>query len=65
MDTKEKFRVDVCDGKYSVVIDDDYNLIALRYGQSWRDCIGDNLIYCLAVELKEAREKINVLMLGK
>ena len=33
-------------------------LKALRYGKEWRDLCGDNLVYYLALELQEAREKI-------
>lgn len=33
-------------------------LHVLRYGAHWKDCIGDNLIYWLALELQEARIKI-------
>ena len=51
--------VSVCDGKYRVVMDDTYNkVMALRYDQPWRDCTGDNLVYYLAAELDEARDKI-------
>lgn len=51
-------RVDVCGGKYTVVFGSDNRLHALRYGEEWRNCVGDNLIYYLAVELEEARLKV-------
>ncbi len=56
--------VSVYDGKYTVVMEDGYRLKALRYGEEWRDCVGDNLIYWLAVELQEARDEIARLKVG-
>ncbi len=55
--------VTVADGKYTVVVPEHPNehLRALRYGEPWRDCVGDNLIYFLAVELDEARKQIESL----
>lgn len=48
-------RIDIADGKYSI-INDNGNLTALRYGERWnRDLTGDNLIYWLMVELMAAR----------
>ncbi len=55
---KDLLRVDVDNGKYTVIIDNKTGgLSALRHGEKWRDCCGDNLIYFLAVELNEARNK--------
>jgi hypothetical protein len=53
--------VSVCDGKYRVIMGDgkDPNFRALRYNEEWRDLCGDNFVYWLAVELQEAREKLN------
>jgi len=50
--------VSVSNDKYTVTMDGKYGLKALRYGKEWRDLTGDNLIYFLALELQEAREKI-------
>lgn len=55
----EQTFVHVCDKKYTVVINDKGGLKALRYGEPWRDCCGDNLIFHLASELEEARKKLN------
>jgi len=53
----DAWRVPVNDGKYTVVFDGKGHLSALRYGEPWgRDLVGDNLVYWLAVELREARE---------
>lgn len=54
--------VSVNDGKYSVVMGTNGSLKALRYGEPWRDLTGDNLVYWLAVELREARLRIEELM---
>lgn len=39
---------------YEVVLDAG-RLSVLRYGEKWRDCTGDNLIYCLAAEVEALR----------
>jgi hypothetical protein len=53
-----KMNVSVASGKYNVIMEDGGKLHALRYGEPWRDCVGDNLIYFLAAELEEARKEI-------
>jgi hypothetical protein len=50
--------VTVGDGKYTVQQDASGRLTALRYGEPWRDCCGDGLIYQLAAELQDAREAL-------
>lgn len=46
--------VSVENGKYTVQLK--YGrLMALRYGQTWRDCCGDNLILALASEVDRLR----------
>lgn len=52
------FRVDVAEGKYSVLHDGEGKMTALRYGEPWgRSLVGDNLVFWLAVELHEARSR--------
>ena len=52
-------QVSVNDGKYTIVIGDNGNMHALRYGEPWgRDLAGDNLVYWLAVELDMARREL-------
>ena len=52
-------RIDVNNKKYTVVFDEDTGrLSAERYGEPWRDLTGDHLVYNLAMDLQEAREKI-------
>lgn len=53
--TELTLKVEVHGGKYTVIQHANGRLAALRYGEAWRDCVGDNLIYWLAVELDEAR----------
>jgi len=48
----DELRVTTCDGKYTVVLPANGKLHALRYGQPWRDCIGDGLILSLAQEIE-------------
>jgi hypothetical protein len=47
--------VTIADGKYTVIQDETGRLRALRYGEEWRDCCGDNLVYYLATEVDELR----------
>lgn len=53
-------KIEVNGGKYTVVIHDNGGLEAFRYDQPWRDLVGDNLIYWLAIELQDARREVNV-----
>lgn len=51
-------RVDVAEGKYSVIIDGG-KMTVLLYGERWgRDFTGDMFVYCLAAELDEARTEL-------
>jgi hypothetical protein len=50
--------VTVGDGKYTVKQDATGRLTALRYGEPWRDCCGDGLIYTLAAEVETLREEL-------
>lgn len=47
--------VTIADGKYTVIQAENGALRALRYGEEWRDCCGDNLIYYLAAEVADLR----------
>ena len=53
-------KVECADGKYTVLFPEKpgEKLTALRYGEPWRDCVGDNLILALATELHELRSKL-------
>lgn len=54
----DRNRIDVADGKYTVVGIEDGHLRALRHGESWRDLVGDGMVLALAQELQEARERL-------
>jgi len=46
----------IIDNKYTVCQDRDGRVYALRYGEKWRDCIGDNLILAMAQKIEELQE---------
>lgn len=48
--------VSVASGKYRVVMEHGGPLHALRHGEPWRDLVGDNLVFMLAVELERCRD---------
>ena len=49
-------RVEV-DEKYTVIQDENGKLYALRYGEPWRDLVGDNLILRMAQQLAEFKNR--------
>ncbi len=64
----DMLRVTVADGKYTLVQDKDGKQVALRYGQEWRDLVGDNLTLALGHELEAARvalRKISCVYCGR
>lgn len=50
-------RIDVEGGKYTVVVEENGGLSALRNGEPWQDLTGNKLVYCLAAELQAERAK--------
>jgi len=50
--------ITVAEGKYTVTHDDGANLKALRYGEEWRDLVGDGLVLALVQEIERLQEKI-------
>ena len=62
MSIVERLRVDTNDGKYAVVQEADGKLHALRYGEPWRELVGDNLVGTLAYDLHAARNTIETLV---
>ena len=50
--------VTIAGGKYTVRQEAGGRLVALRYGESWRDCCGDGLIFALAAEVEELRNEL-------
>ena len=60
----EDIKVNLSEGKYTVVIPDRGGLHVLRHGEPWmneHDLCGNNLVYNLAYELHQARESIKAL----
>lgn len=53
-------RVDIDNGKYTVVQNERGALSALRYGEPWRDLVGDNLIGAMAYEIDDLREQLRI-----
>jgi len=49
----ELVRVSVANGKYTYVLPQVGRAYALRYGEKWRDCCGDNFILALAQRIEE------------
>lgn len=48
--------VTVADGKYTVLQDEFGRLSALRYGEQWRNCVGDGLVLALAQEVRKLED---------
>lgn len=47
----------LADGKYEIGRDTEHRIVALRYGEPWRNCVGDNLMAALfdyACDLEDA-----------
>jgi len=56
---KESVKLD--SGKYEVVLDQTYgefNFNALRYGEKWRNLVGDNLILAMFYKIQELEDKL-------
>lgn len=51
-------RLDLCDGKYTVIYDGKGGLRALRHGEPWRDLCGDNLIYWMMARIRELEAEV-------
>ncbi len=53
--------VTVENGKYTVQMDAQGNLTALRHGKPWRELAGDKLVLALANEVDNLRAQIEVM----
>ena len=49
--------ITVCDGKYTLIMEPT-NLRALRYGEPWRDLVGDGFVMALGQEIQALREQV-------
>lgn len=54
-------RIELEDGKYTVIHEEGENFHALHYGGRWRDLTGDNLVMALVNEVEELRGNLNSL----
>jgi len=54
-------RVSVENDKYTYVFHLDGKAEVLRYGEPWRDAVGDKFIYCMAAEIETLRATLKVL----
>jgi DNA repair ATPase RecN len=54
-------KIQLADGKYTYIRHEDYRQEALRYGEPWRDLVGDNFVWAMADELTAANERIREL----
>lgn len=57
--TNDALRIETIDRKYVVVLSAEGELMAQRYGQPWRDCIGDQLILTLAQDIETLRGRLH------
>jgi len=51
--------VSIDGGKYKVIQESDGRLHALRYGEEWRDLVGDGLVCSMAYEIANLRELVS------
>lgn len=59
---KDMLRIDVADGKYTLVQDSEGRQFALRHGTPWRQLTGDGLTLALGYELEAARRQRDYLL---
>ena len=58
----EELRMDFSDGKYTVVYYDNGKLVALRFGEVWRDLTGDKMVFWMLHEANQLREQRDELL---
>lgn len=53
--------IELDNGKYTIMYNENnqYPMKCLRYGEEWRDLVGDNLIFWLCAKIEELEEKTN------
>lgn len=50
-------RIDLLDGKYTVIHDNGADLRALRYGEHWLNLSGNGLVLAMTQEIEDLREQ--------
>lgn len=53
-----EIRIDLDDGKYTYLLDEQGRQIVYRHGEPWRDITGDKFILLMAMEIDELRKKL-------
>ena len=56
-----KEKIELCGGKYEVVVDshtDNFTFYANKYGENWRDLIGDKLIMAMFYRIVELESSL-------
>ena len=56
---EQRLNVSVDNGKYTVIMEADGRLHALRHGEPWQDLCGNKLVYFLAAELEATRKALS------
>jgi len=51
-------KLELADGKYTVILHDNYSLEALRHGEPWRDLTGDNLVYFMMQKILDLQKQL-------
>ena len=54
----DMIKVSICDGKYTIIQDASGRTNVLRYGESWRDATGDNVVLGAAYEIDKLQSRI-------
>ena len=57
----DMIKVSICDSKYTIIQDASGRTNVLRYGESWRDATGDNVILGAAYEIEKLQARIKQL----
>lgn len=55
-------RIDLDDGKYTVLHDNGRDFRALRHGEPWRELTGDKLVFAMACEIERLRAPIDMIL---
>lgn len=58
----DEFRLDLCEGKYTYIRAPGVHK-ALRYGEEWRDFIGDKFVYAMGDEIERLRNALHEISL--
>lgn len=51
-------KIELMDGKYTLEHNNGVGLRCLRYGEYWRDLVGDGMVLALVSEVEDLREKL-------